>query len=53
MVEKPPINSVRFCGGGQDLSWAVELREEEEEATVVYQTSQSHGAVFYVVVTLY
>jgi hypothetical protein len=24
LVEKPPRNSVRFWGGGQGLSWAVE-----------------------------
>jgi hypothetical protein len=29
IVEKPPRNSVGFCGGGQGLSWAVELRREE------------------------
>jgi hypothetical protein len=31
IVEKPPRNSAGFCGGGQDLSWAVEPRKEEEE----------------------
>jgi hypothetical protein len=31
IVEKPPRNSSRFCGGGQGLSWAVEPRKEEEE----------------------
>jgi hypothetical protein len=30
IVEKPPKNSAGFCGGGQGLSWAVELRKEEE-----------------------
>jgi hypothetical protein len=30
IVEKPPRNSARFCGGGQGLSWAVEPRKEEE-----------------------
>jgi hypothetical protein len=30
--EKPPRNSAGFCGGGQGLSWAVELRKEEEVA---------------------
>jgi hypothetical protein len=30
-VEKPPRNSVGFCGGGQGLSWAVEPRKEEEQ----------------------
>jgi hypothetical protein len=29
IFEKPPRNSVGFCGGGQDLSWAVEPRKEE------------------------
>jgi hypothetical protein len=29
-VEKPPGNSAGFCGGGQDLSWAVEPRKEED-----------------------
>jgi hypothetical protein len=28
IVEKPPRNSVGFCGGGQGLSWAVEPRKE-------------------------
>jgi hypothetical protein len=28
IVEKPPRNSVAFCGGGQGLSWAVEPRKE-------------------------
>jgi hypothetical protein len=31
VFEKPPRNSSGFCGGGQDLSWAVEPRKEEEE----------------------
>jgi hypothetical protein len=31
IVEKPPRNSAGFCGGGQDLRWAVEPRKEEEE----------------------
>jgi hypothetical protein len=31
IVEKPPRNSARFCGGGQGLSWAVEPRKEKEE----------------------
>jgi hypothetical protein len=30
VVEKPPRNSAGFCGGGHDLSWAVEPRKEEE-----------------------
>jgi hypothetical protein len=30
IVEKPPRNSIEFCGGGQGLSWAVEPRKEEE-----------------------
>jgi hypothetical protein len=30
IVEKPPRNSARFCGGGQGLSWAVEPRKEED-----------------------
>jgi hypothetical protein len=34
-VEKPPRNSVGFCGGGQGLSWAVEPRKEEEEFTTL------------------
>jgi hypothetical protein len=29
IVEKPPRNPARFCGGGQGLSWAVEPRKEE------------------------
>jgi hypothetical protein len=29
IVEKPPRNSVGFCGGGQVLSWAVEPRKED------------------------
>jgi hypothetical protein len=28
IAEKPPRNSVGFCGGGQGLSWAVEPRKE-------------------------
>jgi hypothetical protein len=31
IVAKSPRNSDGFCGGGQDLSWAVEPRKEEEE----------------------
>jgi hypothetical protein len=31
IVEKPPGNSARFCGGGQGLSWAVEPRKEERK----------------------
>jgi hypothetical protein len=31
IVEKPPRNLARFCGGGQGLSWAVEPRKEEYE----------------------
>jgi hypothetical protein len=27
IVEKLPRNSAGFCGGGQDLSWAVEPRK--------------------------
>jgi hypothetical protein len=30
IVEKPPRNSAGFCGGDQDLSWAVEPRKEED-----------------------
>jgi hypothetical protein len=30
IAEKPPKNSAGFCGGGQDLSWAVEPRKEED-----------------------
>jgi hypothetical protein len=29
-VEKPPRNSVGFCGGDKGLNWAVELRKEEQ-----------------------
>jgi hypothetical protein len=29
IVEKPPRNSARFCGGGQGLSWAVEPRKKK------------------------
>jgi hypothetical protein len=28
IVEKPPTNSVGFCGEGQGLSWAEEPRKE-------------------------
>jgi hypothetical protein len=35
IVEKPPKNSAGFYGGSQSLSWAVEPREEEEEAQSV------------------
>jgi hypothetical protein len=31
IFEKPPRNSVGFCGGGQGLSWAVKPRKEEEQ----------------------
>jgi hypothetical protein len=34
IVEKPPRNSTRFCGGGQGISWAVEPRKEEEEEVI-------------------
>jgi hypothetical protein len=34
IVEKPPRNSVGFCGGGQGLSWAVKPRKEEENSTL-------------------
>jgi hypothetical protein len=30
-VEKPPIKSAGFCGGGQGLSWAVEPRKERQK----------------------
>jgi hypothetical protein len=30
IVEKPPRNSAGVFEGGQGLSWAVELRKEEE-----------------------
>jgi hypothetical protein len=36
IVEKPPRNLARFCGGGQGLSWAVEPRKEKK--TVVSNT---------------
>jgi hypothetical protein len=36
IVEKPPRNSVGFCGGGQGLSWAVELRKEENKVQELY-----------------
>jgi hypothetical protein len=36
IVEKPPRNSARFCGGGQGLSWAVEPRKEEEKVYVMF-----------------
>jgi hypothetical protein len=32
MVEKPPRNSARFCGGG----WAVEPRKEREFSKTRY-----------------
>jgi hypothetical protein len=31
IVEKPPRNSVGFCGGGQGLGWAVEPRKVRKE----------------------
>jgi hypothetical protein len=31
IVEEPPRNSARFCGGGQGLSWAVEPRKERKK----------------------
>jgi hypothetical protein len=30
IVEKPPRNSVGFCGGGLGLSWALEPRRERD-----------------------
>jgi hypothetical protein len=36
IVEKPPRNSAGFCGGGQDLSWAVEPRKEGIYHLLVY-----------------
>jgi hypothetical protein len=30
IADKPPRNLARFCGGDQGLSWAVELKKEEE-----------------------
>jgi hypothetical protein len=36
IVEKPPINSAGFYGGGQSLSWAVEPRKEEEELCLIF-----------------
>jgi hypothetical protein len=38
IVEKPPRNSARFCGGGQGPSWAVEPRKEEEMYILIYFT---------------
>jgi hypothetical protein len=41
IVEKPPRNSARFCGGGQGLSWAVEprkLKKEERSITQHFRT---------------
>jgi hypothetical protein len=38
IVEKPPRNSARFCGGGHGLSWAVEPRKEEEEEEEEYNS---------------
>jgi hypothetical protein len=35
IVEKPPTNSARFCGGGQGLSWAVEPRKEKKERRII------------------
>jgi hypothetical protein len=35
IVEKPPRNSARFCGGGHGLGWAVEPRKEEEQKSLV------------------
>jgi hypothetical protein len=37
IVEKPPKNSVGFCGGGQGLIWAVKpKRERERERLTVW-----------------
>jgi hypothetical protein len=39
IVEKPPRNSARFCGGNHGLSWAVEPRrggEREREREIIY-----------------
>jgi hypothetical protein len=35
IVEKPPRNSARFCGGGQGLSWAVEPRKERKKKKIL------------------
>jgi hypothetical protein len=35
IVEKPPRNSARFCGGGQGLSWAVEPRKERRRMAII------------------
>jgi hypothetical protein len=40
IVEKPPRNSARFCGGGQDLSWAVEPRKERRFERNGYTNTQ-------------
>jgi hypothetical protein len=39
IVEKPPLNSAGFCGGGQGLNWAMEPRKEEEEENKFLRTS--------------
>jgi hypothetical protein len=59
IVEKPPRNSVGFCGGGQGLSWAVEPRKEEEDrelntkALTSRQQDRRRGKLMKRVVTVY
>jgi hypothetical protein len=42
IVEKPPRNSVGFCGGGQGLSWAVEPRKKKKKKTPSITPTQNN-----------
>jgi hypothetical protein len=48
IVEKPPRNSARFCGGGQGLSWVVEPRKERRRLYLL----QYHMHMFLDIFTL-
>jgi hypothetical protein len=48
IVEKPPRNSARFCGGAQGLSWAVEPRKERRitQDILLQRQTQDFGCKF-------
>jgi hypothetical protein len=46
IVEKPPRNSVGFCGGGQGLSWAVEPRKEKSSQEGLCSMELVSGSIF-------
>jgi hypothetical protein len=45
IVEKPPRNSAGFCGGGQDLNWAVEPRKEERDMRKIVWTEDDASSL--------